>query len=498
MSFEQHKEEKKQLAILNNPASSDLEKGYAASKLSNGIWGRGDYAQSLSYGIIAEQFFKKVNDPLNMADAIYHQGMAQFSLEAYSDALERFDAAAALFRSELNQHFLACAVERKAACLEELDQPQQAASNYIEAALLFQSAHSHLSAGNSYRKAATQLLQIGEYEQAELNATLAIESYSAQQDDCSLAEGYGVLGNALLEQENYDAAIENFLAGISIHKYVEDPAERASLHYDLALAYFKSGRFDEARFALEQAKAAYSEVSQNHMQAVCDLLLARVEFATGNAAGAAALLDQCRTLIKFANADLWFICDYIKAQVSMVINGPEQSLPDFERAEKTFESIKKFIPEAAEFWLLYAEALLATPQNSRALEVLNNIDFVEKLEPIERTRYYATRARAHLLASQHTQALEVVDIALDAIAGDTQHQYLASVLETKARVLTETGNLDEGLPAIQNAINSHLISGSVDAARYLALELRNLSDPKRNAIGDPTSIALWSEDEQAA
>ena len=499
MSFEQHPEEKRLQEIINDPSASDYDKGHAANRLAHGIWHRNDYPQSLSYGILAQQYFEKINDQLNIADSLYSQGESHLGMKAYRDASECYEAAAQIFRVEMNQMFLARSVQRKAYCLLELKQPKQSADCYLEAANLFLSIDDFENTAYMFMNAAGELTQIHEYEQAELYATSALEYFQKADEDIQLPEVYLRRAQALAQQKNFEAAEKDLVAGLTVAGYQDSTPEIAFHNLELASVYIELGRFEEAEYAIERSKAAYAKTNSAQGQAGCDLTMARILERQGRLLEALEKLQECRTLVTFSYPEAGFTADWLFATVNAKLGEFDAALTAFEQAVKTLTKLPEVVENASDFWIEYAELMLQTPNHAGALEKLDRVDFVEHLKPVQRVRYQSLRARAHLLLSHFDQALEVVDLGLNAIGDDTQHPYLGALLETKARALCDRGDLGEGLPAMQNAINAHLISGSVDSARYLAIEFRNLSNPTSETFETPADQPqLWGDAGQAA
>ncbi len=139
MSFSDHPNAEREWKIIRDEASSDLEKAHAYNHLAqyHGNW-KAEFDTALRYAEQAELLFRKCNDIRNVGDSLYHAAEAHFKLKNYVGALDSFGKAAEIFRSEVDQVYLATCIDRMADCYAKLNQKELAVQHYRDAARMFE------------------------------------------------------------------------------------------------------------------------------------------------------------------------------------------------------------------------------------------------------------------------------------------------------------------------------------------------------------------------
>jgi tetratricopeptide (TPR) repeat protein len=473
MSFSDHPNAEREWEIIRDEASSDLEKAHAYNHLAqyHGNW-KAEFETALCYAEQAEILFRKCNDIRNVGDSIYQAGEANFKLKNYVGALDSYSKAAEIFRSEVDQVYLATCIDRMADCYLKLNQKELAVQHYRDAARMFEFDEKWSRAALERLYAAETLVEAGEATEAEFEATLAIKHFDKAEETEYLPRAYNTRGRALQLQHQHEQAVKDFDAAISLAQYENAEIINVAARYHKTESLFALALFEECSSSANLTRKAIKKTDVGFAASHVDLIEAKVALAKKDHQLAEKLAQKCRTMLVHTDKALAAEVDYLLAEVELANGKQEVALERYEIALDSLAKVDRPKPASFNVCVDYALLLIQTPQLQRAIDVLDLVPHVEFLEPKFQLASHNIRARAHYLLNQYDRCLEVLEQVFAITGEDWSSQDYAYAIETKARALVDIGSADS-LSTLQYAVNL-LTSQGVYEARYLAQQLREL------------------------
>lgn len=474
MSFSEHPNAEREWEVIRDAASSDLAKAHAFSHLAlyHGNF-KEEYDTAVRYAEQAEQLFQKCGDVRNVGDSLYHAGDNLFKMKKYTKALDRFQKAADIFRSEVDQIYLATCVDRMADCYSELNQSELAVQHYRDSARMFEVDEHWDRAGQERLFAAESLLDANEITEAEFEATEAIKHFDQAEETRFLPRTYNTRGRAFAAQNQHDLAIKDFDSAIALADYEEVDEISVIARYNKANCLLQLRQFDECLTEIRLARKAIKASETNFARAYVDLLEAKVCFEQRDFEKAEKLALKARAKISHTTKNETAEADHLLAEIEFTNGKLETAI---ERYEIAIESLKKLDQPEPKYYNVcvdFAMALLQTPQLQRAIEVLDMVPHVEFLEVKYQLASHNIRARAHYLMSQYERCFEVLEQVFALTGEDWESRDYSYAIETKARAMADCGHPD-AINTVQYAVNV-LTSQGIYEARYLAQQLREMT-----------------------
>lgn len=380
MSFKEHPEAEKAWEIIRDFSRSDVEKAHAYNDLSRYHQFKGDNQAAVQYAEKSEQMFRELHDMKNVADSIYSQGESYYSMQYYTKALDCYNKAAEIFRSEIDELYLAACLDRIADCYVGLDQKGIAVNYYRDSAKLQEAEQKWDMAGIEHLYAAEALVDMKDAEQAEFEATLAIEQYDKADETRFLARMHIVRARAFGLQQNYDAAIEDVKVALGILNYLEQEALTAYALFLYGEFLYDIDRYDEALTQSRLARKRYKAIGLASGQMKCDFLDAKIHFSLCDFEEAEKCALKVRPLASHTDTHDMTEIDWMLARISQTRDELHVVIERYEVALASLARLDKPDNFLYNMYVDFAKVMIDTPNVARVLVVLDAVPSVELLD----------------------------------------------------------------------------------------------------------------------
>jgi HTH-type transcriptional regulator, quorum sensing regulator NprR len=287
-----------------------------------------------------EPAFDRINEGLSLIDAttdaaevarLQHlRGQAYAQLTQYLPAAEALEQA----RDTMERH--------------EVNDPRQRARILV-------------ALGTVYRR-------LGRTAKAMQTYTSALDLASKSEELRVAAQGYMGVAVSLYDSGELDAAIHNYRRALALFERVDDRSFELSVLHSLASIQFEKGAAAEARDLAERSLALARTASDTRVEAISQVILARIALAGGDAEGAIELAKTAEKAL--ANDRVQ------RADAFRVIGAAHDELKAFAASDRAYKKSIELLseiddrPDRSQYAAEYAKKLRARGEVDQAFHYL--------------------------------------------------------------------------------------------------------------------------------
>ena len=193
------------------------------------------------------------DDPQARADALFNEGVDLYYLADYQGALEKFEAALALYREIGNRAGKGSTLNNMGLCYENLGRYDQALDCYEQALIILREMGDRGTEAFTLNNIGMVYDDLGQYEQALAYYQQAL---SILRDIGDRATEAGTLNNIAVSYKNlsqYEEALDYYQQALALAQEMGDQAREGATLMNMGVVYYELGQYETALDLLEQA-----------------------------------------------------------------------------------------------------------------------------------------------------------------------------------------------------------------------------------------------------
>jgi len=311
----------------------------------------GDYPEALRYYERALAIDEQLQLKPKIAIDLENLGLTLTGLGRANEALPILDRAINLAQEGGLKKDEADCRKAKASALLQLSRYSDALEQYNQARAIYEQAG--LTAEPSFKQELIEALgdlgnlqmQLGDAASAEKDFRRAMEMSEAIKHPRGVTVNLISLGDLQLRQKRFAEAIALYNQAIARAAEVNDKANASSARIQVAHAYRNLKRFDEAEQQARQAAETARAIQARPLEAEALYAQAEVLRATDRYQDALSAFSNGEAINNAANPDLVWRFAFGRGQSLEALNQNEEALTEYQKALQTIESVRNELRE---------------------------------------------------------------------------------------------------------------------------------------------------------